>query len=87
MHTDGRLHTQLVLSRAQRTFQSKCTCESKEQHLQEISTEDDVMRAYGVLLAFSKYGDHILLFANAVCQDTWLQQRASQNWWQTKLIL
>ena len=50
-----------------------------------MSTEDDVVRAYGALLAVSKFGDQLLLFGKIVSRDSWLQRRAERGWWQTKL--
>ena len=47
----------------------------------DIATEDDVFRCYGTLLAMMKFLDKLMLLANTLVQDRWLQRRASKPWY------
>ncbi len=47
----------------------------------DVATEDDVFRCYGTLLALMKFLDKLMLMANTLVEDKWLQRRASKPWY------
>lgn len=77
--------TQLSLRRAQLTYRRETIHTEEGRVYASTYTEDDVLRMYGVLLAFSKFGDQLQLFASIVLRNKWLHRRAGQGWLETKL--
>ena len=64
---------------AQQQFRRR-TCDTEEgKHCSACSSEDDIFRAYGVLLAISRYTDKLVLFARTLLRDKFLLKRAPRR--------
>ena len=79
----SRHAVQLALRRAHWQYKHSLACASHIVSLHHITTEDDVIRAYGTLLAISKVADQTVLFGRTVCGDMWLQRRTNATWLQS----
>ncbi len=64
---------------AQQAFRaSRCHSEEGKKAC-DASSEDDIFRAYGVLLAVSRYTDKLVLMAKMLLRDKFLKKRAPRR--------
>ena len=64
---------------AQQAFRA-IRCHSEEgKKACEASSEDDIFRAYGVLLAVSRYTDKLVLMSKLLLRDKFLKKRAPRR--------
>lgn len=64
---------------AQQRFR-RGTCDTEEgKQCVACSSEDDIFRAYGVLLAISRYTDKLVLFSRTLLRDKFLLKRAPRR--------
>ena len=64
---------------AQQRFRRK-TCDTEEgREACKAITQDDIFRAYGVLLALNRYTDKVILFSKLLLRDKFMLKRAPRR--------
>ena len=67
------------IRRAQQICHSETYATKEGQSFIAASTEDDIYRAYGVILAISRYTDKLVLFSKVLLRDKLLYKRAPRQ--------
>ena len=83
-----RFTTQAAIRQAQTFFRvdRRKRAEAGKQ-LQEVGSEDDIIRMYGVLIALEKLSAQLQLFGTILVRDRWLQRSLHESGWQRRLRL
>ncbi|KAK9818676.1 hypothetical protein WJX74_004919 [Apatococcus lobatus] len=67
------------VKQAQQQFRRRTSDTEEGQRCSSCSSEDDIFRAYGILLAVSRYTDKLVLFSKTLLRDKFLLKRAPRR--------